>query len=184
VRTIASRARFTFYAFNLDGSAGRPGLRDQLLQCSRHGAGALALYEAGRVRTRDEDEVVTTGEPLVERPECFSEPALHRIPLYGASDLAAHRDPEANLLAIIIRVAAREGVEDQEAVGMGPPFAIDAIEIAAARQAATPTPLAGRHGVSRLRPLRRRRLMIWRPLRVRMRARNPCVRARLRFLGW
>jgi hypothetical protein len=31
--------------------------------------------------------------------------------------------------------------------------------------------------------LRRLRLMIWRPLRVRIRARNPCVRARFRFLG-
>jgi hypothetical protein len=85
---------------------------------------------------------------------------------------------------IRIRVAAREGVEDQEAVGVGAALAIDALEIAAARQAAAPARLAGRHGVSRLRPLRRRRLMIWRPLRVRMRARNPCVRARLRFLGW
>jgi hypothetical protein len=39
------------------------------------------------------------------------------------------------------------------------------------------------YGVSRLRPLRRRRLMTARPLRVRILARNPCVRARLRFLG-
>jgi hypothetical protein len=85
---------------------------------------------------------------------------------------------------IVIRVPAREGIEDQEAVGVGAALAIDALEVATARQAATPSPLAGRHGVSRLRPLRRRRLMIWRPLRVRMRARNPCVRARLRFFGW
>jgi hypothetical protein len=67
---------------------------------------------------------------------------------------------------------------------MRPAFTIDALEVAAARQATSPAALAGGHGVSRLRPLRRRRLMIWRPLRVRIRARNPCVRARLRFFGW
>ena len=36
----------------------------------------------------------------------------------------------------------------------------------------------------RERPLRRRALMIERPARVRIRARNPCLRARRRVLGW
>jgi hypothetical protein len=36
----------------------------------------------------------------------------------------------------------------------------------------------------RARPLARRALMILRPLFVAMRARKPCVRARLRRLGW
>ena len=51
---------------------------------------------------------------------------------------------------------------DQEAVGVRLALAIDAVEVAAARQAPTLAPLArraGAHGVSRLRPLRRRRLM-------------------------
>ena len=38
--------------------------------------------------------------------------------------------------------------------------------------------------VSRLRPLSRRRFSVSRPARVAIRARNPWVRARLRFLGW
>ena len=38
--------------------------------------------------------------------------------------------------------------------------------------------------VSRLRPLARRRFSTFRPVGVAMRARNPCVRFRLRLLGW
>ena len=65
-------------------------------------------------------------------------------------------------------------------------LAVDALELAAAGQ---PAALAARavghraYGVSRLRPLPRRRLSTCRPARVRMRARKPWVRARLRFLG-
>src|SRR5205085_2482903 len=42
----------------------------------------------------------------------------------------------------------------------------------------------GIYGVRRLRCLSRRRLRMLRPPFVRMRARKPCVRARLRFFGW
>ncbi len=38
--------------------------------------------------------------------------------------------------------------------------------------------------VSRLRPFARRRFSVSRPLRVRIRARNPWVLDRLRFFGW
>jgi len=38
--------------------------------------------------------------------------------------------------------------------------------------------------VSRLRPLARRRFSTLRPVGVAIRARNPCVRFRLRLLGW
>ena len=85
----------------------------------------------------------------------------------------------------VIRLA-REGVEDEEAVRVRAAVAVDAVEVAAARQAATLAPVAcaARHqGVRRLRPLRRRRLITSRPARVRMRARKPCVFARLRFFG-
>lgn len=36
----------------------------------------------------------------------------------------------------------------------------------------------------RARPLARRRASSWRPFLVAMRARNPCVRARFKLLGW
>jgi hypothetical protein len=41
-----------------------------------------------------------------------------------------------------------------------------------------------RQADSRARPFSRRALMIARPARVLMRARNPCLRARRRVLGW
>jgi hypothetical protein len=70
-------------------------------------------------------------------------------------------------------------------------LAIDPIELGAPGQALAPgtAPAAAfagrvhRYGVSRLRPLARRRFNIERPARVRIRARNPWVRARLRFFG-
>lgn len=43
---------------------------------------------------------------------------------------------------------------------------------------------AGSETLSRLRPLARRRLRILRPPGLFMRARNPCVLARLRRFGW
>jgi hypothetical protein len=62
-------------------------------------------------------------------------------------------------------------------------IAVDAVEVAAAREAA-PLPVAGGHqGVSRLRPLARLRLITSRPERVRIRPRKPWVFARLRFFG-
>ena len=74
-------------------------------------------------------------------------------------------------------------------------MAVDAIEIRAAPEpsaarstAAGPrgAPLMAGHGqgVSRWRPFDRLRLNMRRPERVRERARNPWVRARLRFFGW
>ena len=181
---MESTARFTFYGSKLDGSARQPGLCGQLLERGRDPVRAPTLDQAGCVGTRDENEVVPMRKRVVQRPERLSQCPLHCISLYGAADLAAHRDAEADLILIVVGLAARERIDDQEAVGVGAALAIYAVEVAAPRQATTPAPLAGGHGVSRLRPLRRRRLMICRPLRVRMRARNPCVRARLRFLGW
>ena len=53
-------------------------------------------------------------------------------------------------------------------------------DLAAAAAPGAPT----HQTVRRLRPLSRRRLSVRRPARVCMRARKPCVRARLRFFGW
>ena len=157
---MKSSARFTFYALKLDGSARQPGLCGQLLERGRDPVRAPTLDQAGCIGTRDENEVVATRKRVVQRPERLSQCPLHGISLYGAADLAAHRDAKSNLVVIGVRVSARERVEDQEAVGVGAALAIDAVEVAAPRQATTPAPLAGGHGVSRFRPLRRRRLMI------------------------
>ena len=66
-------------------------------------------------------------------------------------------------------------------------LAVDAVELAAARQPAALAARRGRAigptGVSRLRPLPRRRLRSRRPARVRMRARNPWRAGALALLG-
>ena len=72
---------------------------------------------------------------------------------------------------------------------VGAPTAEYAVEIPAARQPSSSLarPGIGRathHTVKRLRPLSRRRFSVSRPARVCIRARKPCVLARLRFFGW
>ena len=79
-------------------------------------------------------------------------------------------------------------MQDQLPTGVRAPLPEDPVEVSAARQPrpAGLSPRAERvphHTVSRVRPFARRRLRISRPPRVRIRARNPCVRARLRFFG-
>src|SRR3712207_3119505 len=79
-------------------------------------------------------------------------------------------------------------------VGLRSALAVDPLEFGAAGEPAAaarprlPRPLrrhdAAAQTVRRLRFLSRRRLSTRRPARVCMRARNPCVRARFRFLGW
>ena len=50
--------------------------------------------------------------------------------------------PSRTSSSIVVGLAAGERVEDQEAVGVGAALAVDAVEVAAARQAAAPAPLA------------------------------------------
>jgi hypothetical protein len=73
------------------------------------------------------------------------------------------------------------------------PLPVHAVELAAAGEALAAAaalalspgaPAWHAYGVNRLRRFVRRRFSIARPARVRMRARNPWVRARLRFFGW
>ena len=64
--------------------------------------------------------------------------------------------------------------------GLGAGAAAMAAQSSNARALADPADQAD----SRVRPLSRRALMIDRPARVRIRARNPCLRARRRVFGW
>src|SRR6185295_12436100 len=124
--------------------------------------------------------------------ESLPEQALHLVAIDGTAHLARDRDAQTGAVGRLARGRPREAVEDEEAVADRPTLAIDAFELRAAREApALRAPADGARQavhrgqtVSRLRPLSRRRLSVRRPARVLMRARNPWVRARLRFLGW
>ena len=134
----------------------------------------------------------SSGSASAERPERLAEQALDAVAVDGAADLARHRQAEARAVGRLAGGRARERVEDEEAVADRAALAVDALELRAAGQApALRAPAGGARQavhrgqtVSRLRPLARRRLSVRRPARVLMRARNPWVRARLRFLGW
>src|SRR5262249_56676785 len=107
---------------------------------------------------------------------------LSRVAIGRPADLSARRDAEPDLRGVLVGLlAAREAVEHEVSGGVRGAIAVHAVELAAAREAAS---LRHRYGVRRFRPLRRRRLRIARPPRVRIRARNPWGFARLRFFGW
>ena len=82
---MASSARFTCYAFNLEGSARQPGICRQLSERGCDPAGALALHQARGVGTGDENEIVPSRQRVAEGPERLSECPLHRVPIYGAA---------------------------------------------------------------------------------------------------
>ena len=111
---MENTARFTFYGSKLDGSARQPGLCGQLLERGRDPVRAPTLNQAGCVGTRDEDEVMAMRKRVVQRPERLSQCPLHGISLYGAADLAAHRDAKSNLVVIVVGLAARKGIEDRK----------------------------------------------------------------------
>jgi hypothetical protein len=76
---------------------------------------------------------VTGRKPVREAPEGLAEDPLNPVAFDGASDLAVDRDPEPDLLALL--VLARKGVE-HEIPGRGRrAVAIHAVELAAARKA-------------------------------------------------
>jgi hypothetical protein len=109
---------------------------------------------------------------------------LQRAGSAGEMKLATDRDAQARVAVLL---AAREGVHHQVPARVRAALAVDTLELAATREPAALAALAvghARYGLSRLRPLLRRRLRMCRPARVRIRARKPWVRARLRFLGW
>ena len=87
------------------------------------------------------------------------------------------------------RLLARERVEHEEPVGLRAALPVDALELGAARQ---PAPLGAATAARGAPPLDRQPLAALVAAALEhdaagaglMRARKPCVRARLRFLGW
>ena len=86
-----------------------PGLCEELAERALDAAGAVALDQPGHVGAGDEHEVIVLGEPLAEGPECLAEGALDRVSLGRAADLAAHRNAEADVLALGGRSSSSRG---------------------------------------------------------------------------
>lgn len=79
---------------------------------------------------------------------------------------------------VAVTIAPRTGENRPELSGSGQPGLARKPRVHGA------TSHIGAQGVSRARPLARRRASTLRPLRVAIRARKPCVRLRLMTLGW
>jgi hypothetical protein len=134
----------------------------------------------------------------------MAQPALHGVAHHRTTDGPAHDETHPNG-GIYGHIGGSMG--GRAGVGGGPAYGRFARDVHGEQGSAGPSaaegglellapahPLGGRqHGAlldcsgqadSSERPLRRRAVRIARPARVRMRARNPCVRARRRLLGW
>src|SRR5207244_12953801 len=121
-------------------------------------------------------------DPLEPRPPELAETALDPVADDRRADALRHREAEPRFPVVV----AREPVERQEPRRHRAPVPVDGVEVPRARQAgaALPRRRLARQAESRFRPLARRRLRISLPARVAIRARKPCLRFRLRTLGW
>src|SRR4051794_380336 len=107
------------------------GLLDALL--------AALFREAPCLRPRHDHEVVSRGQVVGRRPEGVPEQPLDPVALNGAAELASNRHTEP-WWALVLRT--REGVQHEVSARVGPALPIDALELAAARQAPASAPLA------------------------------------------
>src|SRR3954451_24113537 len=77
---------------------------------------------------RDHYEVVPIRQAVGNGPESIAEQPLYAITLDRAANLASDRHTEAR--RILVRLA-RKRIQDEVAIGMRTPLAIDAIELSA-----------------------------------------------------
>ena len=127
------------------------------------------------------DDQVEEGLILVSvSPEAFTEKALRPVARYGRPDLPADREPQPVMPEVV-----RRGQELVERPVDALALAKDAPELARGLEAMARLEVPSRaQAESRFRPFWRRRFSTSRPPFVRMRTRKPCVRFRLRLLGW
>jgi hypothetical protein len=110
-----------------------------------------------------------TGNRVDERSQPPPQPVAH----HGRTNRTADRERDARRHRVgVVEVRAPQGLASGSATFPSKP--IEGSSVADAPDQAD----------SRVRPFNRRDLMIARPARVRIRARNPCLRARRRVLGW
>ena len=166
--------------------ASRCRLLEHLVDAPLEPGRVASLQGLGQRRAGDQD-VIAAGRHLGEaRAPGLAEPALHTVAGDGGAGAFRNGDPEPRLVLVV----AREPVQNQEAGRNLAAVAVDGIEVPRAGQSVAalhspPFPGAGQpQAESRLRPLARRRFRIIRPACVDIRARKPCLRFRLRTLGW
>ena len=127
------------------------------------------------------DDQVKEGVTLVSvSPKAFTEKTLRPIARNGRPDPPADREPQPVMPEVV-----RRGQELVERPVDALALAKDAPELARGLEPMARLEARSRaQAESRFRPFWRRRFRTSRPPFVRMRTRKPCVRFRLRLLGW
>lgn len=145
----------------------------------------LFLGESDDFLLHDDDHVDARAGPLSAPPEALSHEPPRAVPRRRLPDPTTHRHAEP------VGGTAICQNDEKKVRPVQPPTATEhALELhpppqAPFRREAEPAhdTLPGRQADSRFRPFCRRRLSTSRPLLVRMRTRNPCVRFRRRLFG-
>src|SRR5213078_4421012 len=117
------------------------------------------------------------------RPDLTQLP-LEPVALHGSPRLSRHGQTDARAGNSL---GTREPVQDEEPRGHGTALPVDGVEVPRAGKAMATLHVRACESAqaeSRLRPFARRRFRIVRPARVDILARKPCLRFRLRTLGW
>ena len=137
-----------------------------------------------KTRANDHHHIPRTGQrpPMISKP--FANSPFREISTNRVAGFARRDDPQAGHRIVGVANVQKQheiGSTDADRLFLSP-------EVVAALAHAAIFRIAGRYffqveTARRLRPLRRRWLMIFRPLFVFMRARKPCVRSRLVLCG-
>jgi hypothetical protein len=138
----------------------------------------------GRAGTASDEDDVDARRPVDPHGRLAEQP-LGPVPGHGVAHALRRHDRDAGRGGVVVRVP---DVHDGEVPSAGPPSTQDGGDVSTVTQ---PVHGGRRHGdvrsvqaVSLARPRWRRDLTMLRPARVCIRARNPCLRARRRLLGW
>lgn len=130
--------------------------------------------------TAGRDDDIYAGQLVLVHPEGFLHGAPHSISLYGVTRRArgnGESDPRSALVVGVHDHAEEPIRRDTSSL------AVDSFEVRFAAQSPLSRKGVAGQGISFLRPFARRRARTFWPFAVAIRARNPCVRARLTLLG-
>ena len=139
----------------------------------------------------DQDNVHIPSKEMLVGPENLAHPPPHPIPDHGRTRPFRRDDAQTGPIERVTLLRTDHHLKQKDAAWNATSPFLDCLEITIPPQmlARTKTQICPIFGhkpdqttVNRLRPLRRRLAMTWRPPRVDMRARNPILRAR--FLLW
>src|SRR5665811_2481902 len=107
-------------------------LCERLFEARPDPVGTLSLDQFADLHPRHDDEIMPRRKPVGDAPEGLAQRPLDTVAVDRAADLAAHRDAEPDIPRLLVH--AGKTVEDQVARRMGRTVAVDAIELAAARE--------------------------------------------------